>query len=48
MKYNISKRDSALIIPPIAKKNHRKIKRERDCPNRAPISARRLLTMGEL
>jgi hypothetical protein len=48
MQKNISKRDNSLLLPPIAKKNHSKITRERYFPNREKILARRLLTMGKL
>jgi hypothetical protein len=48
MQKSSSKRDSALLLPTIAKTNHSKSTRERDFPNRVKILTRRLFTMGEL
>ena len=41
-------RGSTLLLPPISKRNHNKSTRDRYCQKRVQISARRLLTMGEL
>jgi hypothetical protein len=48
MQENSSKRGSALLLPPIAKRNHNKSTRDRDFPKRAQISARILLTRGRV